>query len=262
MKKLTVIGTALMDVLVDSPSVLIEKKCNLSEICTQPGGSMRNVASFCSDLGLPVLFISKFSHDEQGIRLISELQGKGCDVQGPAVSKPTPVFIHIQDPQKEYRIGSISSDFFFHKDQDIVPYCLIRDSEWGITDQKDPAFLKHLFSKTEGTRWIYSGSVPENSLLKKIEGLVVNREEIDQTSIPQLIRQGLSWIIVTQDKEGALLYTAKQTLSFPAWSEGKDRIGSGDAFLSGLACGLMQGFSVINSLSLAIQQADRYIQHK
>ena len=121
MKNIAVIGTSMIDILIGSDSELNNGLCTKAGIRQSHGGSMRNIAWHCARCGLPVTFISKFSHDDQGLALINELQKAGCIVHGPVVDRPTPYFVHIQDPVKEYRLSSISDDFLFHGEQELIP---------------------------------------------------------------------------------------------------------------------------------------------
>ena len=270
MKNVAVIGTSLIDILIGSETEIINGLCTPVQVRQVHGGSMRNVAWHCSQSGIPVTFISKFSQDEQGLALINELQKAGCLVHGPVVDKPTPYFVHLQDPEKEFRLCSITEDFRFHKETDLVPYCLIRDCEWGITDQKDSLFLNHLLGRCPQTRWIFSGGIPYETALSHIEGILVNRQEMEAycqgTSMTekarQLIRKGVHWIIITLDKDGAILVTDKETVPYPALSEQKDSPGSGDAFAAGLLYGLVSGNSIRESIPVALKKADLFLTNR
>ena len=268
MKNIAVIGTSMIDILIGSDSELNNGLYTKAGIRQSQGGSMRNIAWHCARCGLPVTFISKFSHDDQGLDLINELQKAGCIVHGPVVDHPTPYFVHVQDPVKEYRLSSISDDFLFHGEQELIPYCLIRDCGWGITDQKDPEFLNKLLLKCPETRWIFSGGIPCDSALSKITGILLNRQEMEACSndltmaekARQLIQKGVQWILVTLDKEGAILITKERTVPFAALSEQKDRIGSGDAFACGLLQGLVKDLSIEESIPSALENADIYLK--
>ena len=73
MKSVAVIGTALMDTLLLSPSVVREETCNKVRYFEADGGSMRNVAHNCSLLGIPTVFWAKFGNDILALQMIQTL---------------------------------------------------------------------------------------------------------------------------------------------------------------------------------------------
>lgn len=120
----------------------------------------------------------------------------------PVVNQSTPVFISASDPEKGLYFSSIQSEFLFHGEGEDLPYCVLGECDWGITDQIDPAFLTTLLAKTPQTRWIFSGQIPPEATLDKWEGIVLNRDEMTAYagSVPMaqaakaLLKKGVSWI--------------------------------------------------------------------
>ena len=139
---------------------------------------MHNVAYNCGCLGLETHFVSKFGRDDAGLAIVNELQKKTCFVYGPVVNQSTPVFISASDSEKGLYFSSIQPEFLFHGEREDLPYCVLSECTWGITDQTDPVFLTTLLAKTPQTHWIFSGQIPPETTLDKWEGIVLNRDEM------------------------------------------------------------------------------------
>lgn len=268
MNGIAVIGTSMMDLVVLCRQAMEMERCNKAQIVRSFGGSMHNVAYNCGCLGLETHFISKFGRDDTGLAIINELQKKTCFVYGPVVNQNTPVFISASDSEKGLYFSSIQPEFLFQGEAEDLPYCVISECAWGITDQTDPAFLKTLLSKTLQTRWIFSGQIPPEATLEKWEGIVVNRDEMNAYAgaVPMaqaakaLLKKGVSWIIITLDKDGALLVTMEGIRPYPALQDGAYPLGCGDAFLSGLLLGLSQDKPIEHCLHPALAAAAIVLQ--
>ena len=268
MNGIAVIGTSMIDLVVVGRQAFEMEHCNKAQIVRSFGGSMHNVAYNCGCLGLETHFVSKFGRDDAGLAIVNELQKKTCFVYGPVVNQSTPVFISASDPEKGLYFSSIQSEFLFHGEGEDLPYCVLGECDWGITDQIDPAFLTTLLAKTPQTRWIFSGQIPPEATLDKWEGIVLNRDEMTAYagSVPMaqaakaLLKKGVSWIIITLDKDGALLVTLDGIRPYPAEKDGAYPLGCGDAFLSGLLLGLTQKKPIEHCLHPAFAAAAIVLQ--
>lgn len=267
MKGIAVIGTSMLDLVVQPRQPLVMESCNKSQITMSFGGSMHNVAWNCAALGLETHFVSKFGRDETGLAIINELQKKTAFVYGPVVDQDTPVFIDVQaDPQGMF-FSSIRPEFLFDQHDDL-PYCVLRECRWGITDQADDGFLRRLLTQTPDTRWIFSGMIPADCWWSRFTGIVVNRQEMASFAgsrpmagaARDLLKKGLSWLIITLDKEGVLLIDNQGIHPFAAPGEGAYPLGCGDAFCSGLLYGLNQGLTPEQSITPAQQAAHLVLQ--
>ena len=223
MNGVAVIGTSMIDLVVIGRQVFEMEHCNKAQIVRSFGGSMHNVAYNCGCLGLETHFVSKFGRDDAGLAIVNELQKKTCFVYGPVVNQSTPVFISASDSEKGLYFSSIQPEFLFHGEREDLPYCVLSECTWGITDQTDPVFLTTLLAKTPQTHWIFSGQIPPETTLDKWEGIVLNRDEMTAYagSVPMaqaaktLLKKGVSWIIITLDKDGALLITLDGIRPYP-----------------------------------------------
>lgn len=267
MKGVAVIGTSMLDLAVVSASELEKNRCNKVKIVQSFGGSMHNVAWNLGVLGTETHFLSKFGRDETAMTLIRDLQEQSVFVYGTAVNRDTPVFINIDEPEDQLLLSSIHPDFLFHS-RDMIPVSVLNDCRWGVTDQADPEFLRQLGMKVKEPRWIFSGQVPDMSVLQYFSGLVVNRNEmqsyaglepLDQAA-RGLLRRGLEWVVITLDQDGAVLVTPKAVTAFPAENSGPYPLGCGDALTAGLAAGLEQGCTVEDALRLGLRAAAVIIQ--
>ena len=75
-----------------------------------------------------------------------------------------------------------------------------------------------------------------------------------------LLKKGVGWIIITLDKDGALLVTLEGIRPYPALKDGDYPLGCGDAFLSGLLLGLTQGKPIEHCLQSALAAASIVLQ--
>ena len=268
MNGVAVIGTSMIDLVVIGRQVFEMEHCNKAQIVRSFGGSMHNVAYNCGCLGLETHFVSKFGRDDAALAIVTELQKKTCFVYGPVVNQSTPVFISASDPEKGLYFSSIQPEFLFHGEGEDLPYCVLSECTWGITDQTDPVFLTTLLAKTRQTHWIFSGQIPPETTLDKWEGIVLNRDEMTAYagSVPMaqaakaLLKKGVSWIIITLDKDGALLITLDGIRPYPAEKDGDYPLGCGDAFLSGLLLGLTQEKPIEHCLHPALAAAAIVLQ--
>jgi len=264
MKSVAVIGTALMDTLLVSPSVVHEETCNKVRYFEADGGSMRNVAHNCSLLGIPTVFWAKFGNDILALQMIQRLEEAGCIVHSTLVDAETPHFIQTFDStHKKTMFSSITDEFYFDSD-DAVPTILFDQCDYGLTDQDDPNFLKLLLRKAPRIHWIAVGFIPDSSVMSHFDGVVMNRHEalvhlgncsFDRYS--QLLQEkGFKWGCITLDQSGVLVIDKKSSIlkEAHALQSGTD-LGCGDAFVSALLLGLIEGNSVIEAAEYGLEAA-------
>lgn len=262
MEQVALIGTVMLDMILQARNGLEFDRCNKVDCTRSPGGSMHNVAWHCGLLDMETHFVGKFGRDEIGLELYGGLQKNNVFVYGPTLNLDTPVFFSVQSEEKQMMLSSIRQEFLFDDDQDI-PYCIVQDCAWGVTDQIDSNFLLKLCTKAKKTQWIFSGQVPDSSVLPYFTGIIVNRREMGdyaqnqsvQKACQELLALGIQWIILTLDEEGAVLYEKSSTRYFPALGQGVHSLGCGDGFLSGLLYGLTHHGQVATSIAYAMKAA-------
>lgn len=256
MKNILLIGTSMQDYIFMAEEIH-PNHCNKGTFTSNFGGSMHNVSYNLGCLGCNPIFITKIGNDEKATELQDELSLLGVELHTILVDKPTPVFQSIHASNVQYFLSSITPDFLFNE-QDSIDYSLFKDS-FAITDQMNEKFLYDLFINTSSTRWIISGFIPSVELLRYIEGIVVNIDEFEEEKMD--FTTGLQWVIVTEDKNGATLYTRDGKVPIKTNEiETNNDIGAGDAFLAGLLYGLVRNLTLIDSIQLAHRAAQIILQ--
>lgn len=113
----------------------------------------------------------------------------------------------------------------------------------------------------------------EPPLLRAIDVLVVNRDEVAMTSglgppievedAAATIRSaGVGTVIVTLGAEGAVAVTEKDTFTCPALAvDVVDSVGAGDAFVGALACELERGRTIADAMRFASAAAAWSVGH-
>ncbi len=256
MKNILLIGTSMQDYIFMAEEIH-PNHCNKGTFTSNFGGSMHNVSYNLGCLGCNPIFITKIGNDSKATELQDELSLLGVELHTILVDKPTPVFQSIHADNVQYFLSSITPDFLFNE-QDSIDYSLFKDS-FAITDQMNEKFLYDLFHNTSSTRWIISGFIPSVELLRYIEGIVVNADEFEEEKMD--FSTGLQWVIVTEDKNGATLYTRDGKVPIKTnVIETNNDIGAGDAFLAGLLYGLVRNLTLIDSIQLAHRAAQIILQ--
>lgn len=259
MKSIFILGTSLIDTLLESRTSLHEFGCNKVNMYQSHGGSMRNIAENCALLDIQVHFASKFGNDIHAIEIIKHLEDQQIYVYGPTINKPTPIFTNIFDSSRNYLYSTITDEFYYHH-TDYLPTFAFDDVTFAITDNDDESLLKSLLDKIP-SRWIMSSFIPQEIPLSSLEGIILNRHEVQpylqgksfDLLSEELTQKGLNWIIITLDKEGYYYYYNRQGIYVSNTTEGGYALGCGDAFTSGLLFGLIQNFP----LELALQYAQQ-----
>ena len=246
MNSIIVIGTSIIDQVMNLRNDFLEFGCNKVSADFYHGGSMRNVAEICSLLRLDVSFISKFGNDGNAIDLISHLEKENVMVYGPTIDLQTPIFTKING-NREFMFATTTPDFILNEN-DQIPLAVLSDQAYGITDNHNERLLDILLKHSANTKWILSSFIPNITYLKKIEGIILNeyeyhsflKDQIEIDYLSHLFDNGLNWMIITQGSNGCTLIKERQTFHFSTQEKEGNTLGCGDAFSSGIIYGLIQ----------------------
>lgn len=227
MKKIAIVGTAMIDQIFSAKSSLDFFKCNKGTITMTPGGSMCNVAKNCAQLNLHPDFYTILGND--GF-LKHALAPYEMQLIAQTINHPSPVFMYLSDQEKHMKLSTISPEFLFTyspvKEADLI----VTDNEHVLNDARFPV--------------IFNGSIPKQ--IDLAAGIIVNRQEalaiydtLEQC-LADLKTKGCPWIIITCDKDGVIYYYDK-IKSMPALTkENGFSLGCGDAFTAGF----LKGYSL------------------
>ena len=255
MDDVVIVGTAVIDQIMNLRSTFIHNGCNKVDLFTNHGGSMRNVAENCANLNLVVDFISKYGNDDNALSIIDNLNKLNIGVYGPTIDVATPLFVKINGDQ-EFMFATTTPDFFLNAN-DNIPVAILKKHKYGITDNHDQEFLSYILKNSDQTKWIISSYIPNKELFHYIDGIILTENEfINHTNnelnyksnLIRLFDQGLNWVIVTLGDQGCIYMDKGQIFTISTEKKKGNPLGCGDAFASGVIYSLC----IDNSLKDAI----------
>lgn len=264
MGKVGIIGTVMVDQIMQARYKIGEARCNKMNMTTAFGGAMRNVAWNLGLLKHEVHFITKMGNDMTAIEAQKDLEKNHVFVYPVSYNGPTPTFITAFDAEKELMFSTIQEDYYIDK-EDLFQTVAINTCEYGITDRNDPAFLRKLFDRTPNMKWILCKPVSSSQVISSAHGMIINRYEMmsiskDQSldmAAQELIMKGLKWLVVTLDHEGAMFYDKKGAHYYPIEEKRVySTLGCGDAFISGFVHGLCEKKSLHQCMLLGLDASD------
>lgn len=234
-----------------------------------PGGAPANVAVASQKLGQKVAFIGKVGDDFHGKLLKETLENDGVDtigvVQDPncyttlafvTLNKGERSFSFARKPgadtmitKEEVRTEILENTGIFHcgslsltdePARSTTLFALKHAKESGALISYDPNYRELLWNNEEVAMEQMRSLIPYVDIMKISDEetkLLTDKEDPDEAA-EELIKQGVSCVVVTLGKDGALM----KTNSFTVREKGKERkvvdtTGAGDAFWGGiLAC--------------------------
>lgn len=241
MGKIAVLGTSLLDQIMMARGIISTKRCNKMNATFSYGGAARNIAYNLSALGNEVHFVTKLGDDMHAFEIQKELEAAHVIVYPIFMEAPTPVFISAMDAEKSLMFSTITDDFKLN-DKDLKFVSAISNCSYGITDSDDTTFLRKLMDRTPDVKWVLAGEVISKHIIKNAHGMIVNRHEMASMAqgssaeglAQNLIINGLDWLVVTLDNEGAMYFDKTGSHYYPISPKiSAYTLGCGDAFIAG-----------------------------
>ena len=115
MGKVGIIGTVMVDQIMQARYKIGEGRCNKMNMTTSFGGAMRNVAWNLGLLKHEVHFITKMGNDMTAIEAQKDLEKNHVFVYPVSYNGPTPTFITAFDAEKELLFSTIQEDYYIDK---------------------------------------------------------------------------------------------------------------------------------------------------
>lgn len=268
-KKPVIFGEVLFDIFPDKTESL--------------GGAAFNVAWNLKKLGLDPLLISRVGNDERGARILSVMKKNKMDVSGIQVDNKHStgtVRINFVHDEPEFNILSDQAYDFIDKAEAVDAIDLKKSAlfyhgslalrrDYALESCKQivgvvklPVFLdvnlRSPWWKKESLkliinkcRWI---KLTENELMEISAKIGLIGNNICDVSRELLKKFESEVVIITKDKEGALIYTQNKEITGKSETvkNYKDSIGAGDAFSSMMIFGIIKKWSLEKSLKKAI----------
>lgn len=246
------------------------------------GGAESNVAIGLSKLGHSVLWISRLGKDPFGKYIYSYIRGEGVNVKVDFDSHAsTGIYFKQTGGFNQTNI------YYFRKDsaasllspsdiseEDIATARFLHIT--GITPALSKSCLEAIMHAIEIARknnvkiifdpnirqklWDSSVYIPVlTEILKLIDIFLPGEDELNllfpnkdvEEIIPEILRFGVEAVIVKKGAAGATCYTAgmhKDVSGYPNENV-KDPVGAGDGFAAGFISGLLEGYSMLDSIN-------------
>jgi len=271
--EVAVCGSAALDIyasLEKMPSP--EESMYVAETGRYPGGMGANVAVALARLGVSVAFVGKIGSDLSGRLLLESLRENKVDVSNVIVTRLSSLQTLILTDREGRRwlltLGPPNAALSLTSPNE-VDWNVIRESKIVYVGEVfiEVAPLVASFAKDLGKTVVYRPGVPYlrfgveklRHVLEHADIFILNHEgwtalqEVSKEKMENpadLLKHGLSTVIVTKGSEGCEVYTREERFSMPVPSSLKARFkvvdptGAGDSFSAGLINGLMKGWGL------------------
>ena len=255
------------------------------------GGAPFNFAFHLKQLGLPVSFVSRIGADENGLRLLKELQQMNFDTSRIQIDKrhPTgevrvsfdaagePVFNIVKNTAYDYINFEHPEDVIKSDAIDLFYFgSLVQRSQYGFTTiQKMLTAMQpdiHCLYDVNLRPACYNRDIVIESM-KKAHLLKINEAELqtvkqmlgqsqknDTAFIEQLINQyHIEMLALTKGAAGSAIYTPDRHVEqkAPQGQKEANPVGAGDAYAAILAIGYLQKWPVEKIISTATEFSAR-----
>ncbi|MHA1728572.1 MAG: carbohydrate kinase family protein [Promethearchaeota archaeon] len=253
-------------------------KLNVKKVQFFPGGSAANITCDLSNIGLNSAYIGGIGNDSSGEKCLKNMKSHGVDVSAVKVftEDSTATSIILMTPLEEKRDRSIlaykGANNLFAKEH--IPEEMLRSTRcfvWtSLTSDNSIGAINKCIEIAKSSDALIAGapsiSIIKNrsddtiSLLKKSDIAGMNDEELEaltrttdvREGMQKLFDLGLKIVNVTFGKEGQWLSDGETLVKTnPLKVFPKDTTGAGDATMSGIIYGILQGKSLEETARIA-----------
>ncbi|AEB75141.1 PfkB family carbohydrate kinase [Clostridium botulinum] len=263
----TVIGAVNVDIIATSDSILIDDDSNPGKVDISYGGAGRNIAENISRLGVKVELITVLGDDVHAQEIEKNCRTLGIGLKHTMVipGENTSTYICINDKEENRKLAisdmeiysKITPEYLSTKLEIINRSSLIlidaNLSEKAIdflcenccvpifvdaVSTKKAVKLKNIFSS------IYSINLNrmEAEILSGIK--IINYDDLKKCS-DILIKYGIKNVFISLGKDGVYYANYEENKKMPYYSSNIiNNIGCGNAFISGIAFGYINGYSI------------------
>ncbi len=282
-KHVSVFGAANTDLVGFPESGLVFNDSNKGKIKMLPGGVGRNIAENLTRLGQKVSLISVLGDDVFKDFLLRHAESIGIDMSESVILKDesSAVFSAVLNRNNDLAVAIADMKIY---DQ-LSPHVFYRDfpslekADYVVLETNFPAsVLDYLVNRYPDKKWILdtvSGDKAKRSepVLSQLFVLKTNLLEAEvitgissRTSdyrpmVEYFLDEGVENVFITLGKEG-VIYGNRKKIHYlpPVPSKVINTIGAGDAFLSGITFGFIQGFDLDKIARLGLITAGLTVQ--
>jgi len=276
MKKIVVVGSSNMDVVIQVPHIPVPGETILAqEVSLFTGGKGANQAAAVAKLGGNISMIGCVGNDDHGRALLAQLKAYGVDTHAIATHDSSPTgtaYINVSaDGENNIVVNSganhcLTVDMLLQHSHLLsdAAYCIVQletplDSLYALAELcktqdccliLNPAPAAQLdFDKLAGT-WMIAPNESELALLVPGDGDIPSKAET-------LRKKGFTHVLVTLGEKGCLLVNESGHTAYPAYTELPvvDTTAAGDSFIGALAFGLSKGDTLADAIHFASRVA-------
>lgn len=275
MKKILVVGSLNMDVVLETPHMpQVGETISGKSISFIPGGKGANQAYAIGKLGGEVAMIGAVGTDASGSALTDNLKSVGVHVDSIAALPDVPTgqaYIMVDESGDNSIIliagtnGLVTKDLIDqHMDIvkasdiivmqmeipiDVICYVKTIAKEMGKTVIIDPAPAKADFPEEMWTNVDYIK--PNETELGILAGMTIDGVESAKEAAHKMLAKGVKHVLVSLGSEGCLFVSQEESLFYPANKvKAVDTTAAGDSFTAGFALALSQGKSHAEAITL------------
>lgn len=276
-KNITIIGNAIIDVLVKSVDAKVFEKGSLpvDQIKLAFGGDALNEAIVLTRLGKKVDLISKVGNDEAGSRVLSFLKDSGITIDKIIIENGLDTSINvvlIDENGERYFLTNPAGSQRKLMEDDIYPYLdsendIVSFASIFVSPPLDISAMTRIFKriKEKPDRILVADLTKAKKgerledladLLPYVDYILPNKDEIALLTGEKdpcinaglLIESGVSCAVIKCGSEGCIIRTRDDLYHIPAYPVKKciDTTGAGDSFAAGFLWALSEGLPLID----------------
>jgi pseudouridine kinase len=282
-KSVTVFGAANTDLVGFPETSLAFSDSNKGQIKMLPGGVGRNIAENLTRLGQKVSLISVLGDDifKDFLLKHSEQTGIGMHESIIIPEYSSAVFSAILNRNNDLAVAIADMKIYDHLSPDLFygEFPSMEQADFAVLETNFPSsVLDYLVNRYPGKKWILdtvSGDKakrcePVLSQLYVLKTNLLEAEVITGISsktpdyrpmVEFFLNEGVQNVFITLGKEG-VIYGNRQGIHYqpPVPSKVINTIGAGDAFLSGIVFGIIQGMDLNQTAKLGLITAGLTVQ--
>lgn len=276
MKKVVVVGGAVLDVFAYPHDTFILNDSNPGYLKTSLGGVARNIAENLARLGVDTTLVTMLGKDEGKKLIMQNAQEVMLKLSAiPATKTPTYLAILNEDNEMVAAVADMDEIELLSKEHIKKRDVIFQNADYVILDTNlNPDTLQYIFKTYQKEFYMDVISCKKAEKIKPfyrfIHGLKLNILEAKHLSdidtddeevlAKYFLSQGVKEVYLTLGQNGSIYMSKEEVIRTPSHDvEIKNTAGAGDAFLAGIIYGKINGLDL---LSCAQKAAEVTLQSK
>lgn len=276
MKKVVVVGGAVLDVFAYPHDTFILNDSNPGYLKTSLGGVARNIAENLARLGVDTTLVTMLGKDEGKKLIMQNAQEVMLKLSAiPATKTPTYLAILNEDNEMVAAVADMDEIELLSKEHIKKRDVIFQNADYVILDTNlNPDTLQYIFKTYQKEFYMDVISCKKAEKIKPfyrfIHGLKLNILEAKHLSdidtddeevlAKYFLSQGVKEVYLTLGQNGSIYMSKEEVIRTPSHDvKIKNTAGAGDAFLAGIIYGKINGLDL---LSCAQKAAEVTLQSK